>query len=171
MHCLFQFIEEYKKANSTLDEETLYAEIASLRILENVEVPGAPKKVEPAKVSLASRCRHSTTNRCCSCFSPRGAMFQLGRATWLEAVVPRSKIQLCGSLASILRNWSRRSILSVALQTICAPQVQTFGLLQLHCLPRRADPFEQRFSTLRWQNQPFTSVSLSPATSSLGEPC
>jgi len=44
-----EFIEEYKKANSTLDEETLYAEIASLRILENVEVPGAPKKVEPAK--------------------------------------------------------------------------------------------------------------------------
>lgn len=45
-----QFIEEYKKANSDLDAETLYAEIASLRILENVEVPGAPKKAEPVKV-------------------------------------------------------------------------------------------------------------------------
>ncbi|GAQ92612.1 glycogen phosphorylase [Klebsormidium nitens] len=44
-----EFIEEYKKANSKLDAETLYAEIASLRILENVEVPGAPKKAEPVK--------------------------------------------------------------------------------------------------------------------------
>lgn len=48
--CGLQFIEEYKKANSSLDKETLYAEIASLRILENVEVPGAPKKAEPVKV-------------------------------------------------------------------------------------------------------------------------
>jgi hypothetical protein len=124
MYCLFQFIEEYKKANSSLDEETLYAEIASLRILENVEVPGAPKKVEPVKVSLAGSCRHSARSSCCGCLSPRGAFFQLGRAAWLEELSGQAllcKIQPCGSLMSSVRNWSRRTILIAELQTTCAP--------------------------------------------------